>query len=1039
MKKNTVLEEKDLLALLESAGRPLHLDDILRMGRYSRRIKREVLAALQTLGETGSALRLRGGGWLASASVNTCRGRFSAQRSGAGFVTPQGDAPATDVYVAPEHAGGAWNGDLVLVALLPGRERGKKEGRVLEVLERSCRRLPARVLHRTWDHRFFCRPADPRMMFDILVSADSLEREPRPSEILDVIPEKELENGGGRPLWSGSAAASLGQESDAAAQERLTKLNFAVPEAFPDNVVAEAENAAAHFSPAGLEDLRGELLVTIDGEDARDFDDAVCVTREGGVWRLIVAIADVSHYVRPGTALDREARDRGNSFYFPLSVEPMLPHALCNGACSLLPWEERRCMAVEMRLDTSGSFLSSHFSNAVMRSRARLTYRQAQDVIDAPGGDASHDLERAAPGVPDMLREAAELASVLIRRRSARGGLDLDIPEAAFSIEDDGDGQKVTGVHERERLFSHRLIEAFMVRANECVAEFLSRKGAPFLYRAHPAPDPEKLAGLARSLRSICPDLDLPERPPSGTKWLRDILETAAERDERSVIAGLVLRSLMQARYSTEKEGHFGLASDCYCHFTSPIRRYADLENHRVLKHALGLEASGPALRDLQENALQCNLQERAAAGAEREIARRMSCLLLRERLGESFEGTISGVTSFGFFVQMGGMPTEGMVKVETLPQDWYDFDAEAFCLRGMKSGKVFRLGQKVTVRLVDVNLERLEINVEYQDKNDHETTQDGKNHERRGQKRGGRGKPEGRRSAFARRSMSGRPGPGHGQQEEQSGTGRSFSRDGERDDGGRRGYGRRYEGRRDFRHEEREGDHRRTERREEERLRGGHHEGDDRGAFYGKRRHDDRPTGRGEGRFSERGAHFRRHDDGNDGSATWHEGHGRDRGRFPDEFRPHGQDRKVSRWGGDAEDRRPWHRDESREPFRSRGGHAPRRGDEGGWDGGRKEERRHFHGEERSDCRREDTPEGRRGRSESFRRLEDRTDGFAPRNGDRRGRDGKRPFGKSRGRRVLEGEGRKDARTGGMPEEFFRMELDDEKKPAFRFGRRKK
>ncbi|MGX8717594.1 MAG: VacB/RNase II family 3'-5' exoribonuclease [Desulfovibrio sp.] len=1035
MKKNTVLEEQDLITLLESAGRPLHLDDILRMGHYSRRIKRDVLTALQTLAEAGSALRIRGGGWIASASVKTCRGRFAAQRSGAGFVTPQGNAPAADIYVAPEHAGGAWNGDLVLVALLPGRERGQKEGRVLEVLERACRRLAARVLHRTRDRRYLCRPADPRMMFDLLVSAGSLEQEPRPGDILDVIPEEELESAAGRPLWSGSAAASLGQESDAAVQERLTKLNFAVPEAFPDNVVDEAERAAAHVSLAGLEDLRGELLVTIDGEDARDFDDAVCAAKEGGAWRLLVAIADVSHFVRPGSALDREARERGNSFYFPLSMEPMLPHALCNGACSLVPGEERRCMAVEMRLDPSGHFVSSRFCNAVMLSRARLTYRQVQDAIDDPAGEAAQELERTAPGVPGMLRDAAELASVLIRRRSARGGLDLDLPEAAFTTEGSGAERKITGVHERERLFSHRLIEAFMVRANECVAEFLARKGAPFLYRAHPDPDPEKLEGLARSLRAVFPGLHLPGADVRGAGWLRDVLDASAEDESRQIIAGLVLRSLMQARYTTEKEGHCGLASACYCHFTSPIRRYADLENHRALKHALGLEPFGPALHELQESALQCNLQERAAAGAEREVARRMSCLLLQDRLGEEFEGLISGVTSFGFFVQMDGMPAEGMVKVEDLPRDWYDFDAEAFCLRGIGSGRTFRLGQQVTVRLVDVNLERLEINVEYQDKNDHEGTQDGRDPGQRRPKRGGKDRPEGRRSAFARRTGRGRT-TRFGQQEERSETGGgAFSRSGDREEGGRRGYVRRAEGRRSFWKEEQDGGRRKTGRRDEGSFREGCAEDDGRGSLHGRRHADDRPAGRGGDRYGGRGTRFHRHEDEAGGFPPRREGYGRDRGRFSDERRPQEQDRRGSRWGSEADDFSPRRRDESRGSFRSHEGHGPRRQAEGGWDGGRPGEERRSHGRRSGGYRSGDAPEDRRGRSEGFRRREGREDGFDPRSG----RDGKRPFNKDGRRRDFDRGPRKDARPGGTPEEFFRMEPDGEKKPAFRFGKRKK
>ena len=724
MKKED-FDEQVLFDILKSAARPLRLDDILRIGAFSRKIKRDILEALHDLARNGAAVRLEGGSWVLAEHLKRRRGILAAQRSGAAFVTPE-DAPTRsgqDIYIAPDDVGDAWNGDLVDVMLLP-KKRGtlkKQEGRVIAVVRRAQTDIVVRVLRKgDKAQTMLCRPADSRLGFDVLADVSTLEKTPEEGELLRVTVNEKLEEHGERHLWSGRALAALGVENDAVVQERFTKLNNGIPTEFPDNVIAEAEAAAKDPSQdtANLTDLRGEMLVTIDGEDARDFDDAVCVDRTLEGWRLLVAIADVSHYVRPRTALDKEARERGNSYYFPLSVEPMLPEALCNGVCSLRPHEERRCMAVDMQLDENGNLTNSRFFNAVMISRARLTYREVQAALDDPQGPAATAMEEKAPGVPAMLREAAELAAVLMERRRRQGGLDFDIPEAEFVVEEKNGVSRVTGIRNRVRLFSHRLIEAFMVRANEAVAEFLTRNHAPLLYRVHPAPGPDRLEELYHTLRSTDADLPLPRAAKAAVPgWIGHVLEAAADTDQAFIVSRLTLRSMMQARYSPEEDGHFGLASACYCHFTSPIRRYADLVNHRALRYVLGLDTGGPIPtgHKLLEVADQCNGKERVATDAEREIDRRMGCLLLMGRTGECFEGIISGVMNFGFFVELSGMPVEGMVRVETLGRDYYIFDEERQELRGEHSGETFRLGQQVTVKLAGVHVGRLEIDLEYQ------------------------------------------------------------------------------------------------------------------------------------------------------------------------------------------------------------------------------------------------------------------------------------------------------------------------------------
>ena len=1040
---------EQLFSLLEKAGRPLRLDDILRLGAYSRRLKRDILEELHGLAREGEVVRLEGGSFVVAGKLKTRRGVLSVQRSGAAFVTPE-DAAARagqDIYVAPEHVGDAWNGDLVEVMLLPmkrGARRGQ-EGRVVAVVRRGQTEIVARVLREgAAEHTVVCRPADARLGFDVIADVSALEKNPGEQELLRIAMGEKLEEGGSRPLWAGKAVASLGLENDAEVQERFTKLNNGIPMEFPDNVVAEAEAAARGDDRAGLADLRGEMLVTIDGEDARDFDDAVCVCRTAEGWRLLVAIADVSYYVRPRTALDREARERGNSYYFPLSVEPMLPEALCNGVCSLRPREERRCMAVDMALDEQGNMVETRFTNAVMISRARLTYREVQAALDHPGGEAALALEERAPGVPAMLEDAARLAGVLMERRRRQGALDFDLPEAEFVVEREGESSRVTGIHNRERLFSHRLIEAFMVRANEAVAEFLARHNAPFLYRVHPSPGPDRLEELYHALRGTDADLPLPRAARAGTPvWLPPVLEAAAGTDQAFIVNRLALRSMMQARYSPEEDGHFGLASACYCHFTSPIRRYADLVNHRALRYVLGLDTGGaiPAGHKLLEVAEQCNGRERAAADAEREINRRMGCLLLQGRTGEYFGGVISGVMNFGFFVELDGMPVEGMVRVETLGRDYYVFDEERQELRGEHSGEVFRLGQRVTVKLAGVHVGRLEIDLEYK-KEDEEGRRPFRR--RRDEREPGsfEGKEGGERRT-GRRAFAGRKGFRPRREEEELKRRLRYASDrwGEDDSD---------EERRDFRG--REAGAWRRER-----------------PFRGEEREDDAPFARGHGfkkSFRPGKKHFEQEGDVPS----------RDEGRpfRRREERPafeEGGERRFSRRGGEERAFRPerprFREGESRfeeEEFSPREGRSfrPRRGEVrfGREDGPAREGGR---GEHRSRFVREMREEGDARGERSFRRHEEHPcfeekgeRRFSRRGGEERNFRPSRPRfeegKKSRfhdekgrsfhehdphGRRPVRGHEEREA-FHGAPDDFFAIKTDPES-PVHRFGKRRK
>ncbi len=745
MKYQTTITSDEVLSLIRQTPHPLRLDDLLRRLSLSRRDKQALQDTLETLADEGRILRLRGGKWACAEQIKTVTGVLSIQHSGSGFVTPEPAAagrPLQDLFIPEGWIGDAWHGDLVEAALLPGTARRARaaglnpEGRILRVIQRKTTELAVRVTsrkvlrashsahsRRATPYRMpapqgvYARPVDPRfpLLFDVDVTA--LPAWPDDNELLMVKPGTKLAEG----LWSAEAVAALGFENAAAVQERLVRLNHGIPLDFSPAVEAEAARLdktlpAATGGPLPTQsggqrhDLRELPFVTIDGPDARDFDDAVCVEPSGSVVLLWVAIADVSHYVRPRTALDREARERGNSCYFPSSSTPMLPEALSNDLCSLRPGEDRPVMAARLLCTAAGQVIDAAFFPGIIRSRARLTYETVQALLDAP---ASSDAESALPApLPGMLRLAARLAKAMLALRSRRGALDLDLPEAVFHFDDKG---RVIGMGRRQRLFSHRLIEAFMLAANEAVARFLTRRNLPFPLRAHPAPDPDRLDTLFQALRLTDLASELPAKPDASC--LHALLDKASGTRQAPLISRLILRAMKQARYvpgpaDPVEARHFGLASEVYCHFTSPIRRYADLLVHRALKLALKTPESVPvpAGQKLLAACDRCNERERAAQDAEREIDRRLACLLLEARTGETFQGLIVGVTPFGLFVEPDAFPVDGMIALEALSDDWYEYDETRQELTGLHTGRRFRLGDTLAVRLLAVNVGRLTI-----------------------------------------------------------------------------------------------------------------------------------------------------------------------------------------------------------------------------------------------------------------------------------------------------------------------------------------
>ena len=716
---------EELLDALAAQSRPMRVDGILRVMGLARRAKGDLEAMLTTLAEQGRLLRLRGGLWARPEALKHIVGRFSSLRDGGGFVTPmrpvnEGEnnrdsrlefTGARDVYIPAAQTGEAWHQDIVRVALSPGAARGPSpEGRIIEVVERGLAEIPAHAAHRT-GNTLFCRPADARLNVNFSVELAAGETPPQPGTLVLLAPQQRLAS----DLWTARIVGDYGREDDVAVQEELVKLNHEVPRDFPAGVLAEAQQLPAGPTAEDMhdrEDVRHLPLVTIDGADARDFDDAVQVEDRPGGWLLRVAIADVSHYVRPrgsGStgALDAEALARGNSWYFPKSVEPMLPEVLSNGLCSLRPDVDRLAMLAEIPFTAQGKPGKPRFAQVVMRSAARLTYDQVKACMldnDAAALAALRENPRGEE-VITMLQRAFALYAALRDARRQRGSLDFDLPEADSRLDEAG---RVVWMGHRMRHDAHRLIEEFMIAANEAVARHLRDAGMPFLYRVHPLPDPERIESLFDTLAGVGMQ-DLPPRPDATA--MQGILARVQGTDQEFLVNRLCLRAMPQARYQPFNEGHFGLASQAYCHFTSPIRRYADLLTHRSLKTSLGIGVGAlPAGQKLLRIGDQINRRERAAMACEREMDRRMGCLALLPRVGEHFKGMVAGVTDFGIFVELANMPVEGMIRIDDLGDDWYDFDPHTMSLVGQRSGVMWRMGQSLEVALAEVNLGRLEI-----------------------------------------------------------------------------------------------------------------------------------------------------------------------------------------------------------------------------------------------------------------------------------------------------------------------------------------
>jgi len=689
------------LGVLKHAGRPLRLDDITAaLGPAAAADAPEQLEDLVRRGEV--VLNRRGQYCLREQLPGLVVGTVQAQRNGDGMLLP--DDASAPIHLSAHEMREVMHGDRVAVRVEGPRFRGKPQGSIVEVLERRTREVVGRL---QVDSGLTYLIADnPRFTHRVLVP-ESQRAAAAPGQIV-IVEITRPPSRNAQPV--GRVSRVLGEHGAPGMETEIAIHSHGLPVEFPAAVLEEAAAYGARIPEAaiaGREDLRAIELVTIDGEDARDYDDAVYCERTRSGWRVIVAIADVGHYVRPGSPLDAEARERGTSVYFPNRVLPMLPEALSNGLCSLVPHEDRLCLGCELRVSEDGRITRSRFFEGVMRSAARLTYREVGEFLARPDG-------RHEPRLDALRERLLALHGVyrsFTRERTGRGALELDTPELKLKFDEQG---RVAALVEYPRNDAHRLIEECMIAANIAAARLLDRHRVPTLYRVHGLPEVDRLATLRQFLREF--GLWLPPAEEVKPEHLRDLLQKIGDRPDALLISTAVIRSMPQAVYQPGNIGHFGLALEHYAHFTSPIRRYPDLVVHRGIRQVLQ-EGDPQALVDWHGAfpvlGQDCSFRERRADEATRSAVAWLKCYYMQERVGEEFDGIVSGVVDFGLFVQLDGLQVDGLVHVTALGQDYFARDRSGFRLVGRSSGRVFKLGDRLRVRVANVSLDDRRVDFE--------------------------------------------------------------------------------------------------------------------------------------------------------------------------------------------------------------------------------------------------------------------------------------------------------------------------------------
>jgi len=727
--RSTALDGDAILQALTGARAPLTPNELAERLNVAEELRPRFDGELEELERAGRVVRNRAGLLLVAARANLISGQVQGHRDGFGFLIRDDAGP--DLVLSEHEMSKVLHGDRILARVTGTDRRGRPEGEIVEVIERRTNKLVGRLLNERGVT--IVVPEDQRIQHDILVPPGAtLSAEPGQVVVVEILqqPQRYVQ-----PV--GRVIEVLGAIDDPGMEIEIAVRKFSVPHEFRAEALELADGLPDAVLPRDLRgriDLRDVPLVTIDGPDARDFDDAVYCEPAGGRrkgWRLIVAVADVSHYVRPGDALDAEAQNRSTSVYFPRRVIPMLPEKLSNGLCSLNPGVDRLVMVCDCVISAAGAVEAYQFYPAVMHSHARLTYDEVWEALSVPGSRSAHRLV----GVLPHLQNLHALFETLAAARESRGAIDLETTETYILCDPNG---RIERIVPRVRNDAHRLIEECMLAANVCAADFLARSKHPALFRVHEGPTPERLANLRAMLKTLSLHLEGGD-DPQPADYAR-LLKKIRPRPDGQLLQTVLLRSMQQAIYSPHNSGHFGLAYEAYAHFTSPIRRYPDLLVHRAIKACLARRTYVPAvsgaadavaplaartaLRHSREHApaatgalavweklgLVCSANERRADDASRDVEAWLKSYYMRERVGELYSGTVSSVVPFGVFVVLDDLYVEGLVHVSELGSEYFLFNEALHELRGERTGLRYRLGDRLNVQVARVDLEARRI-----------------------------------------------------------------------------------------------------------------------------------------------------------------------------------------------------------------------------------------------------------------------------------------------------------------------------------------
>jgi len=702
---------KQLLEIIRTrTGKPMLVRELMRLLRLKTEDRHDLKHALNELVLSGDIIKTRGNRYGLPEKMDLETGIFQAHPSGFGFVLPEKKG-TPDVYIPARGRLDAMDGDKVVARVSPpvGRKKteGKREGVIIRILERAHTRVVG--TYELPDAKIssigFVTSSNPRITQDVFISRENVNNA-KPGDIVSAeIIAYPLR---GRPP-EGRIIRVIGRSGQPGIDSELIIEQYELPVQFSLATLREADEIPQQVTTAmhrGRHDLRERSTVTIDGETARDFDDAISIEKIRTGYRLWVHIADVAHYVKEGSYLNEEAYQRGTSVYLPDRAIPMLPTALSNGICSLNPNVDRLTLTCEMDISPEGDILKYGIYESIINSNERMTYTAVREIL------ADRDplqRKRYAALLPEF-ELMAELMEVLRSKRSKRGSIDFDLPEPQIVLDLQG---RMTEIIRAERNMAHQIVEEFMLAANETVAGHIEKKEAPFIYRIHEEPAEEKLADLIEFLATL--GISLPAVKKLKPLHLQKALARAKGTPEETLINTVLLRTMKQARYSAENVGHFGLAADTYTHFTSPIRRFPDLIVHRILKADLQGKLKDAAYtahlaETLPEAAAHCSVRERTAMEAERDVITMLKLEYMKDKLGEVYDGIVTGVTQFGLFVQLRELFVEGLVHVSTLTDDYYHYVEKLHCLRGERRKCVYRIGDAIRVRVDRVDTVRKRI-----------------------------------------------------------------------------------------------------------------------------------------------------------------------------------------------------------------------------------------------------------------------------------------------------------------------------------------